>query len=166
MRYPVVVSQAEVDQFNAPIKADAKARTFGNKPQRRYSQIIQSEINRNSEPLERFTRNLGECQERRKQVVKVIGDTEAKVAELKAGGVPSNHANLQRLTGYSFTDKSGMLIRHDGILDRLKSELLNLDVRIENLKEAVEKHQAHCDSLIPTLKAELAEAKRWERLTA
>ena len=166
LKYPVVVSQSEVDQFNAPMKAVSKARTFGTKPQRRSSQTIKSELDRNLEPLQRFTRNLSECQERRKQVVTVIGDTEKKIAELKAGGVPSNHVNLQRLTGYSFTDKSGMLVRHDGIVDRLKAELLNLDVRIETLKEAVEKHKAHCDSLIPTLQAELAEAKRWEKLTA
>jgi chromosome segregation ATPase len=165
LKYPVVVAQEELDRFNKPIQAAAKARTFGNKPQRRDSGTIQSEINRNSEPLERFTRNLSEYQERRTQVVKVVGDTEAKIAELKAGGVPSNHVNLQRLTGYSFTDKAGMLVRHDGILDRLKAELLNLDVRIETLKEAVEKHKAHCDSLIPTLQAELAEAKQWERIT-
>jgi septal ring factor EnvC (AmiA/AmiB activator) len=90
LKYPVVVSQSEVDQFNAPMKAVSKARTFGNKPQRRHSQTIQSEINRNSEPLQRFTRNLSECQERRKEVVKIITESEAKLAELKAGGVPSN----------------------------------------------------------------------------
>jgi transposase len=166
LSHPVVVTQEELDRFNAPIKAVAKARTFGTKPQRRDSGTIQSEINRNQEPLQRFTRNLSECQERRKQVVMVVGDTESKIAELKAGGVPSNHVNLQRLTGYSYTGKNGIPGRVDGIVDRLKAELLNLDVRIETLEEAVEKHKAHCDSLIPTLQAELAEAKRWEKLTA
>jgi hypothetical protein len=78
---------------------------------------------------------------------------------------PQTHANLQRLTGYNFTDKSGMMVHHEGVLDVHTSYLVNLDVRIENLKEAVQNHQVHCDAIIPTLQAELAEAKRWEALT-
>jgi hypothetical protein len=116
------------------------------------------------EPLQRFTRELSEKTDRREKIVESIGSVEGRIDSMKAAGVTSNHANLQRLTGFTFSNKYGERKFKDGILQQLQNELVILDRKIKQLTEGVPKQKAHCDAVIPTLQAELAEAKKWERL--
>jgi hypothetical protein len=162
-----VVTQQELDAFNAGSKAIAAkaARVRPSNPQHRRSETIQAEIDRNLEPLQRFTRELREKTARREKVVEAIGSIEGRIDAMKAAGVPHNHANLQRLTGFRFSNKAGDIVFKDGILQQLQNELASLDKKIKQLTDGVPKQQSHCDKVIPALRAELDAAKKWERLT-
>jgi hypothetical protein len=161
-----VVSQAEVDAFNAGSKAVAAkaSRIRPGNPQHRNSAVIQAEIDRTSESLTRFTRELSMKTARREKVVEAIGSVEGRIAAMKDAGVPSNHQNLQKLTGFTFATKHGTEYK-PGILAQLQDELALLDRKIKQLTGAVPKQQSHCDAILPGLRAELAESKKWERLT-
>lgn len=162
-----VVTQAEVDAFNAGSKAVAAkaARVRPSNPQHRRSETIQAEIDRNTEPLQRFTRELREKTARREKVVEAIGSVEGRIAAMKDAGVPSNHQNLQRLTGFTFATKHGTEYK-PGILQQLQDELVTLDKKIKQLTASVPNEQKRCDKVLPGLRAELAESKKWEKLTA
>ncbi len=163
-----VVSQAEFDAFHAGSKAVAAkmARVRPSNPQHRTSATIQAEIDRNLEPLQRFTRELSEKTDRREKIMEAIGSVQGRIGSMREAGVPANHQNLQKLTGFRFSNKAGDIVYKDGILQQLQNELVILDRKIKQLSDAVPNQQAHCDAIIPTLQAELAEAKRWEKLTA
>jgi hypothetical protein len=163
-----VVTQEAFDAFRAPSMAVAKKMSMQrpSNPQHRTSATIQAEIDRNLEPLQRFTRELSEKTDRREKIVEAIGSIEGRIDAMRAAGVPSNHQNLQKLTGFRFSNKAGDIVYKDGILQQLQSELVILDRKIKQLTEAVPNQKAYCDAVIPTLQAELAEAKNWEKLTA
>jgi hypothetical protein len=163
----VVVTQAELDTFNAPSKAVAKKMSMQrpSNPQHRMAATIQAEIDRNLEPLQRFTRELSEKTDRREKVVEAIGSVEGRIDAMKAAGVPHNHQNLQRLTGFTFSDKFEGKVYKPGILAQLQDELVTLDKKIKQLTDVVPNQKSHCDAVLPGLRAELDAAKKWERLT-
>ena len=166
--YSHVVSQQELDAFNAGSKAaSAKAaRVPPSNPQHRNSAVIQAEIDRTSEPLTRFTRELREKTAHREKVVESIGSVEGRIYAMKAAGVTSNHPNLQRLTGFTFSDKHDQKVFRDGILQQLQKELSSLDKKIKQFTDTtVPNQQSHCDAVLPALRAELDAAKKWEKLT-
>jgi len=162
-----VVSKEEFDTFHAGSKAIAKKMSMQrpSNPQHRNSAVIQAEIDRNLEPLTRFTRELSEKTARREKVVEAIGSIEGRIDAMRAAGVPSNHQNLQKLTGFTFATKHGTEYK-PGILQQLQDELVALDRKIKQLTDGVPKQQSHCDKVLPALRAELDAAKKWERLTA
>jgi hypothetical protein len=162
----VVVTQAELDTFNAPSKAVAKKMSMQrpSNPQHRMAATIQAEIDRNLEPLQRFTRELSEKTDRREKIVEAIGSIQGRIDSMREAGVPANTFSLQKLTGFTFATKYGTEYK-PGILQQLQGELVSLDRKIKQLTDAVPKQQSHCDAVLPGLRDELAESKKWERLT-
>lgn len=161
-----VVTQAEVDDFKRGSKAAARkmAAQRPSFPQHRSAATIQAEIDRNVEPLTRFSRELSEKTAKRKKVVEAIGSVEGQIAALKDAGVAANHYAMQKLNGYTFSDKHDQKVFKPGLLQNLQEELATLDRKIKILAVAIPNTEKRLNSLLPGLKTELEAAKNWERL--
>jgi uncharacterized small protein (DUF1192 family) len=153
-----VVTQEDVNRFNAPAQAVAKRiadKNIGRK--RRASGTIKHELEARQSLNRNTVRQLEEAKAQRVELINSVDQITARVAALRAEG--AHRGALEKYVGYDFTDKAERKVHHPGTLDVCKEELARLDKRIANLQKGVE----NLKSTLP-LEEELAESLRLEKL--
>jgi hypothetical protein len=165
--YPVLVTQEELNTFNAGSKAaaitQAKLNPLNLKP--RFSKLIQSELERAKLSLNSVGTMLQKSEEALANAVAALAVANQQLAELRKAGFAENSTPVQKLRGSSFRSKATDLIVHqDGVIDRLNRAIAEGTARVKMLEES---HRREADNIAPIvrkLEEELAEALRLERV--